>query len=85
MNMAICLRCTLVSKQSAAQLPQLGWVCPEVSERRVNVTHYSRRVLTILLDWSVDATKILSRLESAMVLADLAKRSVRSRQACFPE
>jgi integrase len=32
-------------------------------------------------DWSVEATKILSRRELGAVLADLAKRSDRSRQA----
>jgi integrase len=32
-------------------------------------------------DWSVDATKILSRRELAAVLADLERRSIRSRQA----
>jgi integrase len=32
-------------------------------------------------DWSVDTTKILSRRELAAVLADLERRSARSRQA----
>jgi integrase len=32
-------------------------------------------------DWSVDATKILSRRELGAVLADLAERSMHSRQA----
>jgi hypothetical protein len=32
-------------------------------------------------DWSVDATKILSRRELATVLADLATHCERSRQA----